>query len=120
MQQREAAIGRFAGMIEQQRRQQDFYRDAIGGASFWKAADQPALEELEEHDRKNDELFVNFGKRWEQRQPAQEGQPEEVNPTYCRSLAIQHSAGLRQSLTRGVVRSRTQVGHGMPCPYTMA
>ncbi len=47
-------------MIEQQRRQEDLDRNDVGRAACRLAIDQPALEKLNDDNRKNDQLFVDF------------------------------------------------------------
>ncbi len=55
-----AVDSHIAGMIEQQRRQEDLDRNDVGRAACRLAIDQPALEKLNDDNRKNDQLFVDF------------------------------------------------------------
>src|SRR5258708_64752 len=94
-----------AGVIEEQGGQQDLEEDTVSGAALRQARDHPALKKLGHENRKQDQLFVDFVDGREKRQATKKNQPNQINPiqmevSNCGSFAVQHSAGLRQSLTR--------------------
>ncbi len=66
----------FAGVVDQNRRQQNFQQDDVNHPAPLVARDQPRLQQLHNSDRQQDELLVPLQLRRQRRQPAQKHQPD--------------------------------------------